>query len=375
MELFDSDVNYRGDRLKLARVAKGLSCEDLASALGKTKQFISKLERGFKPSDILIDELAEYLEVDSNFFFSERRYPLDSEQCHFRSKKSRTQTLTNCILARAEVLDTLLSILEEEVEFPTLDIPDVSDMTMNSANDIERIAESCRRYWGLGLGPISSMANLVERIGVVVAHVSGVDDRVDAFTVHNKRPLIIRNNAKKSICRFRSDLGHELGHLVLHEGIITGDKLTEMQADHFSSAFLVPRISFINEFPKMRGSQFDWGAMVRFKERWKISLRMGLYRASVLGVITPEQARRGFIHLNSKGHVSIEMGDELIPVEEPSILSRSIDMIDSYTWQTILDKASLKAEFVKTLFSIYKETPDCDHDYKIIHLSSYKNFG
>lgn len=72
----------------------------------------------------------------------------------------------------------------------------------------------------------------------------------------------------------------------MHEGITTGDKLTESQADHFSSALLVPRLSFIKEFPRIRGKQFDWNALVEFKLRWKISLKMCIYRASALGLLT-----------------------------------------------------------------------------------------
>lgn len=373
MELFDSEITYRGDRLKLARLAKGLSGEDLASVLGVTKQYISKLERGFTPSSAMVATLADYLNVDEGFFFTERRMPLDSENCHFRSKKSRTQTLTNCVLSRAEILDVLVGNIEEEIELPALNIPDISHMPLSNDTDIERVSEECRRYWGLGLGPISSMINFVESIGVVVAHVSGVDDRVDAFTVHNKRPLIIRNSAKKSVCRFRSDLGHELGHLVLHEGIITGDKLTEHQADHFSSAFLVPRLSFIKEFPKMRGSHLDWNALVEFKVRWKISLRMCLYRASVLGIISPEQMRRGFIHLNSRGFVGIEKGDDRIPKEEPSIIANAVGMLDDYTWSCVLEKSALKSSFVKEVFSI--DRPLFGDDGKLVSIFKYKNFG
>jgi len=373
MELFDSENNYRGDCLKLARLAKGVSGEDLAAVLGVTKQFISKLERGYQPAPSAISALAQYLDVEESFFFSTRQMPLDSEHCHFRSKKSRTQALTNSILARAEILDKLIGYIEQEVILPDLNIPDTSAMPLNTDADIERIAEECRRYWNLGLGPISSMANFVESIGIVVAHVSDVDDRIDAFTVNNKRPLIIRNSAKKSVCRFRSDLGHELGHLVLHEGVVTGDKVTEHQADHFSSAFMVPRVSFVNEFPKMRGTHFDWNALVEFKLRWKISLRMCLYRASVLGLISPQQMRTGFIHLNSKGFTKDEKGDDLIISEEPIMLSQAIELLDSSSWKQVLKDSNLKHEFVSKMFGI--ERPLHLYPDNLVSLHKYKNFG
>lgn len=347
-------------------MAKGLSCEELASALGKTKQFISKLERGFKPSDQLIEEIASYLDIIPSFLFTERRYPLEDEQCHFRSKKSRTKTLTNSVLARAEILNMIIELIEDEVEFPELDIPDTSELPLTTMNDVERVAESCRRYWGLGLGPISSMVKLAEKIGVVVTHVSGVDDRVDAFTVHNKRPVIIRNDAKKSVCRFRSDIGHEIGHLVMHEGIVTGDPITESQADQFSSALMVPRISFINEFPRMRGTQFDWNAMVEFKIRWKVSLRMMIYRASALGILTQEQARRGYIHLNSKGFTKTEPGDERIVSEIPSLLSRGVDILDDSTWSSLLLRSGLTRELVQELFSVNKPLNDKKAVFRLV---------
>ncbi|MBV4413314.1 ImmA/IrrE family metallo-endopeptidase [Enterobacteriaceae bacterium YMB-R22] len=373
MGLFDLHKQYRGDRLKLARLAKGMSGDEVASALNVTKQFISKLERGYPPSESNISELAEILDVESDFFFTPRPQPMDSDHCHFRSRRSRTQTLTNSILARAEILDEFIGVLEQEVVLPTLNLPDISHFPINNDDDIERVAEECRRYWGLGLGPILSMVNLVESIGIVVAHVSDVDDRVDAFTVNNVRPLIIRNSAKSSVCRFRSDIGHELGHLVLHEGIVTGDKLTEHQADHFSSAFMVPRVSFMNEFPKMRGSHFDWNALEEFKVRWRISLRMCLYRASVLGLITPEKMRKGFIYLNSKGHVSRERGDELIPSEEPGVINQAVHMLDEHTWTEVLNKSMIKSEFVKEMFSINR--PVLPEDPKLVSFYRYKNFG
>lgn len=373
MELFDSLTQYRGDRVKLARLAKGMSGEDVANALGVTKQFISKLERGYPPADAMLLQLANVLGVCDSFFFTPRPHPLDGEHCHFRSKRSRTQTLANTVMARAEILDEFIRRLEVEVEFPVLDLPDVSELPSQSPSDIERIAEECRRYWELGLGPINSMSNFVESIGIVIAHVSDVDDRIDAFTVNNVRPIIIRNNAKKSICRYRSDIGHELGHLVLHEGVITGDKVTENQADHFSSAFMIPRVSFINEFPKMRGSHLDWNALEDFKVRWKISLRMSLYRACLLGLITPEKMRTGFIHLNSKGFVSTEKGDDRITGDSPGMMQQAISMLDDHSWEAVLEDAMIKPEFVRDNFGISR--PIVPQGDNLVSIYKYKNFG
>lgn len=358
MELFDFKSGYRGDKLRLARMARGLSCEELAAALGKSKQYISKLEKGVKPSEELTDEIARHLNILPNFLFSERSYPIEDEQCHFRSKKSRTKTLTNSILARAEILSSLLSALEDEIEYPELNIPDISDRAMSTLDDIERIAESCRRYWGIGLGPITSMVKFVENLGIIIAHVSDVDDRVDAFTVNSKRPIIIRNDAKSSVCRFRSDIGHELGHIVLHDGIITGDNLTESQANQFSSAFMVPRVSFMKEFPKMKGRYLDWSALVEFKLRWRVSLRMIIYRASALGLITKDQARQGYMYLNTKGYTAIEPGDNSIQVEEPTLLTRSIEMLDDLSWNNILVKTGITRELVRELFCVNKPISD-----------------
>jgi|SRR5690606_2800954 len=98
MELQVNDfADYRGDKLKLARMAVGLSCEELAEKIGKTKQFVSKLEKGFKPSEQVLELIASALMIKPDFLFTERKYALESDVCHFRSKKSRTQTLTNSV--------------------------------------------------------------------------------------------------------------------------------------------------------------------------------------------------------------------------------------------------------------------------------------
>lgn len=356
MDLFSNkplgQESYRGDKLKVARMAKGFSLEDIASAIGKTRQSISLYEKGMQPTEEALDAICALLSIERNFLFSQRAYPIEAEVCHFRSLRSRTQTMTKSVMARAEIFEEVVRSVEREIVFPDVLMPDVSAFNINNVNDIERAAELCRREWELGLGPISSMVNLVEKLGVVVTAIRGVDEKVDAFSVPHQRPFIIRNDAKKSVCRFRFDIAHELGHLVLHDGITTGDTITEGQANRFASAFLMPRASFSKEFPALRGRQFDWSKLVEFKLRWKVSLKAIIYRASSLGLITPEKARSGFLFLNTKGYTKEEPGDEQISAEKPTLLNRAIEVLPHREWLTILASIGVTEEIIHELFGI-----------------------
>lgn len=60
-------TEYRGDKLKLARMAVGLSCEELAEKIGKTKQFVSKLEKGCRPSEQCLELISSALMIKSSF--------------------------------------------------------------------------------------------------------------------------------------------------------------------------------------------------------------------------------------------------------------------------------------------------------------------
>lgn len=354
MDQFSIDINggiYRGDKLRIARMARGFSLEEVASAIGKTKQLISKYEKGAQPTEDALEIICPFLGIDRKFLFSQRAYPIEAEICHFRSLRSRTQTMTKNVMARAEIFEEIIRRIEQEIVFPDVAIPDVSAFGIDN-HSIEKIAEHCRREWNLGIGPISSMVKLVEQLGIVVTTIQGVDEKVDAFSVPHQRPFIIRNSAKKSVCRFRFDIAHELGHLVLHDGITTGDAITEDQANRFASAFLMPRVSFSREFPALRGSQLDWVKLGEFKQRWKVSLKAIIYRASFLGLISPEKARSGFMYLNTRGYTRDEPGDEFISAEVPTLLNRAIEILPYKEWVGMLSSIGVEEDSVKKLFNV-----------------------
>ena len=94
---------------------------------------------------------------------------------------------------------------------------------------------------------------------------------------------------------------HELGHLVLHQGVETGSRETEKQADRFASAFLLPARAFAKEFPRPRGRSLDWALLTELKQRWRVSIQAMVRRAHDLKIIRASTYRLACQYASSRG--------------------------------------------------------------------------
>ncbi len=331
-----SGVSFCGARLRLARLFHGLSPAEVAERVGVTRQYIHSLEIGDRtPAGDLTNALAFVLHVSPKFFFNRSQARMAEEHFHFRSRKSTpTFARLECV-ARGAFLDELLARLDAELRFPKVDI---SPVEVTDDSQIEAIASDYRQRWGLGEGPISNMCRVLEqRAGAVITCFSGVSEKVDAFSISRPRPVVVRNPAKESSARMRFDLAHELGHLVLHYGIETGDDLTERQADRFAGAFLFPRRAFVAEFP--RRTPLDWDALYALKKRWKVSMAAIVHRAQDLGLLDPAQSKRAYMYLSKTGQRKKERGDEDIPVEKPELLETALRKYEGLTNRSLSELA------------------------------------
>ncbi|PYC27399.1 DNA-binding protein [Aquipseudomonas alcaligenes] len=341
--------NFDGASLRLARIFCGLALEEVAEKVGKTRQYISKLETNQNtPTEQLMQDLADSLNVEVGFFAPKSRR-LNEDQFHFRKLLTTKNTIKQVAIARGEMIDSLIRLLEQEVKFPQNDIPSLPNI--QTTEDIERAAEYCRNAWSLGLGPVGSMTRLVENLGAVVTTFEGLSKEIDALSVSVERPFIVRNTAKESACRQRFDIAHELGHLVMHEGIVTGDRVTESQANRFASSFLLPRSMMFKLFPKPNGSRLDWIGMSEFKLKWKVSKAAIIYRARQLELISEAQYKSGIITLK-KGEAAREKEDHLVPQEPPEMLSRSLVMLAEKKGihaESIAKSLHVKIEFLEDL--------------------------
>jgi Zn-dependent peptidase ImmA (M78 family)/transcriptional regulator with XRE-family HTH domain len=320
------DQGFNGGQLRLARVFHGWALEEVAEQVACTRQYLHKLETGQgAPTTDMTDKLAHALRVEPEFF-QLPRLDLAEEQFHFRKLFTTRAMVKQVALARAELFGRLVICFDSLLSLPKVNVP-IAEAA--SVDDIERAAERCRQAWELGLGPIEHTTRLAENVGALVTHFQGVSTEIDALSVAAHRPIIVRNEAKLSTCRQRFDVSHELGHFVLHSGRITGDRITESEANRFAGALLVPRSMMAKLFPRPRGSRLDWVGLREFKMTWKVSKAALLYRARQLDLISDDQYKTGAIMLRRSGEANGEREDSLIPAEQPELLRRSFDVLAS----------------------------------------------
>jgi len=287
---------------------------------------LGHVESGAKgPPEALVLALGAALEVEPQFFFEPLVDEFKDTECHFRKRRTTTAATRTRMLAHGTLFAEFVTRLETAfIDLPKVAIPEIR---VESDEDIERAAAHCRMKWGLDLDrPIGSVTRAIEGVGGVVTRFDANAAKVDAFSRHGPRPIVVLNTDKKSATRSRHDAAHELGHLVMHRGIVTGvdeDDETERQADLFGSCFLFPRPSVFREFP--RGRRINWDTVFALKKRWKVSAKSIVYRGHLFGLIAHDEYVRSMKEFSKYGWNSGE--PEEPRAEEPEAIKMALDAI------------------------------------------------
>ncbi|MCP3143602.1 XRE family transcriptional regulator [Pyxidicoccus xibeiensis] len=322
--LFSIVHAFNPAQLTLARELRGLLKHELAERVGKSPSAIGQFENGrARPEPQTLLALSLALGFPPVFFARTARAPVvAADSCQFRSQRSSSVREQRYVLARGEMLKELVTLLEaDHVDFPEARVPHAPG-PVRSLEDVEACAEMARREMKLGEGPIGSMVNELENIGVMVIPLDSDCRRVDAFSTWiARRPYIFLNSAKGSTSRARFDAAHELGHLVMHPDVVPGSPELERQADQFASAFLLPRTSFSKECPRRLNLQH----LRELKVRWKVSLEALLYRGRELGFFSEASVRRAYVQLNRLGLRRNEPDEP--PEERPHLLPSALSAL------------------------------------------------
>lgn len=326
---------FRGENLKLARLAAGLKQVEVAELVSASANYISELERDLrKPDEILARALGEVLGFETEFFYRELPEILSTEEVNFRHRHSTPRWLKAKVTAKALLFRQVVEYLDTSLGFPEYDVPDIRAKTQT---DIERAAETCREHWGLGIDtPIHSMVRVAENAGIVVTEFEEAE-KVDAFSVtKDGRGVIVLNTVLESTSRSRWNVAHEIGHLVLHRGLVTGDKVSEQQADWFAAGFLLPAAAFCREFGSM--ARVDWTHLLELKRRWKVALAATIRRGFDLGLLSAVTYRRLYKSLSARGWRKGEPHEP--PPESPEIMKMAISALEEQFGLTSRELAS-----------------------------------
>ncbi|MBN0495015.1 helix-turn-helix transcriptional regulator, partial [Pseudomonas aeruginosa] len=89
----------------------------------------------------------------------------------FRSQVTTPKISWDVADARLDWLEEISYKLQESLEFPPVNIPAYSGSNVReiSDEDIEALADECRKTWRLGDGPIQNVIQVLENFGAVTA--------------------------------------------------------------------------------------------------------------------------------------------------------------------------------------------------------------
>jgi Zn-dependent peptidase ImmA (M78 family)/transcriptional regulator with XRE-family HTH domain len=312
-------AEFNPHMLTLAREAAALTQAAIAEHTGVSQSLMSKIENGFEgPSDQFLTKAAEICEVPIEFFFQIDAVPSDSVYDIFHKKrltlpqKPLRQANANAKKMRMEVARLLRSM-----DVPsTRPFPSISLDEHESASEVAALTRS---IWRLPVGPLPDLVEAVEATGTPVILTDLGHEKLRAMSmagVRGDNAHLIAINSRLPASAQRFALAHEVGHLVMHDGVASTDM--EKEADEFAASLLMPASEIA---PQLRNVRFrDLGEL---KRRWRVSLAALIYRANSLGLITERHYRTLNMDLNKFPNGRKREPGEFDP-EQPSLIRGAI---------------------------------------------------
>lgn len=320
---------FNGQRLKDALQFRGMRMTELAKQIEISKQSLSLYANGENnPPYENVVKIAKALDFPFEFFMTEDLCTTATDNTYFRSQASASKLMQNSQKMKLEYVAKVYEVLLNYVDFPERNLPPVffrgADNLLDADSEdvleqIEFIANTVRKHWKIGMGPIDNMQYLLESNGIIVTGFKNVDEKIDAFSqrinVQNHGTVFIVALAvgEKPDVRLRFDMAHELGHILMHNWDDSNDSLSkeefnalEKQANMFASALLLPRETFGKDVAPYATNVEFYRSL---RKKWGVSMQAMMYRARQLKLITANQFQYMMRTVSAKGWRTREPGD------------------------------------------------------------------
>jgi Zn-dependent peptidase ImmA (M78 family)/DNA-binding XRE family transcriptional regulator len=314
------------ERIKEARIYRGLTQRELAEEIGLTRQAINNYEAGTNvpPLNTLL-EISKILDFPINFFYKERIICENHGEVYFRSSAIPCKTKDMLELKLNYLSSEIICFIEKYINLPELNLIDVEYKEEFSIKDIEDIAKRLREFWGLSDKPIKNLTHVMQENGCIIARLNLNSDKTDGYSKWlSERPYTFLNTEKNAAVRTRFTLAHELGHIVLHHNLRDGEDIRrrEKEANYFAGEFLFPSEAVINEI-----SFVSLDALVPIKSKWGISIGAIIRRCLDLELITEERYTTLQKQISKRKWRTIEPLDDIIKCEEPQLFNEAFKLL------------------------------------------------
>ena len=343
---------FNGERLKKARIYRGLTVAELAEQVGCQRQTLSMYEISkSQPADNgLVERLSRVLSFPIKFFYENPTAHAEST-VYFRSLLTTNKKYRSEQIVKMDFLSQVYSLLQDYISFPVYE-----PLNLHEGTTPEEAAYALRDAWELGRGPIDNIISVVEQHGILVTSFSTSTDDVDAFsqfvgTSDSPTYLIAYSNNKNSAARIHFDIAHELGHICLHEWSEDIEELTkeefkrrEREANDFAAAFLLPEDTFRKDAEA--GPQ-TINHYKQLKKKWKVSIAAMIRRSEKLNIITREDYQTLIRIMQRRGQRKEEPLDDVLITAAPALLKASVMMLlqeNVFTAKEFMDELSNEYE-------------------------------
>lgn len=286
-----------GARVLQARVLRSLPSGVVAERVGWRPERLSRLERRdrVEVDDADVAKLREVLRVSEAFLTTAPVAHVDERSLSFRAPASMTQRERKYLTQFAALVEEFIDRVTRVNPLPPVRLP-----RLRPGGSIVAAAAAAREAMGISDGPIGSLTMAMERAGIPVvmrsaASVGSISGEADMSERHiglsawlgefADQPLVMMP-ALSSWERTRWTLAHELGHICLHRGGVTGAEV-EDEAHAFAGEFLAPISQVAPELP----AQVTLTALIDVKVRWGVSIGALIMHLSRHHVIDAERTR------------------------------------------------------------------------------------
>lgn len=321
------------DTLRLLRLRRGLTMQQLATSMGKQAPWVSKIEKRqlrLSPDDLARFAVALRVPVE---LLGEDIPLAGSEGTHFRTLKlpakvrARAEAEGNF---RAHLLTKLLDVADQRKNhtLPSVDVRALREGPENAARHL-------REMWGAE-GPLSDLVPLAEHAGMFITPTPAfVSTKVRGLTIQapDSAPHTLLSR-EGPVDAQRLTLAHEIGHLVMDQASgPADDKDVEDRATRFAGELLAPYAMIRGTLRRVSTS--DLRPLFELQAEWGVHPKSLVFRANRHGDVDKDTAVSLYRLLNSRHKNSLARMSSPFPivlraVDDLLTLLRSVGWSESH---------------------------------------------